>query len=261
MKRLLQNFITRNIIKTEINFKEINSTQKYARNYISENYITNWVMISAEKQTDGIGRYHRKWHSPDGVNLYISFIIPIKQDFKLISLLPILTSVTISQTLCNFNCENSIKWVNDILVNDSKIAGILIESISEGENIFAIIGIGLNVNMSQEENINIDQKVTSMRITCGKILDRERVKEYLKKKLQENIINYEKIGIDWFYEYYNNRLAFKGRMIELEQKDGNRIKGKLKRINENGFIVLEIDDQNDLNEKVFSDGRIFLSNK
>jgi len=261
MKKLLQKILTRNVIKTEINFKEINSTQKYARSYISEYYPKNWVMISADKQTEGIGRYDRKWHSPDGVNLYLSFIIPIKQDFKLISLLPIITSISISQTLSNFKCENSIKWVNDILVNDSKIAGILIESISEGDNIFVIIGIGLNVNMQQEENINIDQKVTSMRITCGKIQDREKVKDFLKLKLQENILNYESIGNDWFYNYYNKKLAFKGKIIEIEQKDGTKIKGKLKRINENGFIVLEINDQTDSQDKVFNDGRIFLIDK
>jgi BirA family biotin operon repressor/biotin-[acetyl-CoA-carboxylase] ligase len=114
----------------------VDSTQNYARQFMNNN---SQVLILADEQTNGYGQENRQWESLKG-NLHASLIIP---NIKPISNLTYVIGISIGNTINSFSRDIEIqyKWVNDVLINDKKVAGILTEQINDK----LIIGIGLNL--------------------------------------------------------------------------------------------------------------------
>ncbi|MBN1324814.1 MAG: biotin--[acetyl-CoA-carboxylase] ligase [Alphaproteobacteria bacterium] len=120
-----------------ISFDKIPSTQVYAHELIANGVATDRTVIVAEAQSAGRGRYRRIWVSHHG-NLYASFIYSIdERDPKL----SYAVAVSIAETLISFGISPNIKWPNDILINEKKVSGVLIEYAKD----FVIIGIGINI--------------------------------------------------------------------------------------------------------------------
>jgi BirA family biotin operon repressor/biotin-[acetyl-CoA-carboxylase] ligase len=240
----------RNLKLKEIYLDSIDSTQIYARDLLNNTSdLNNLVMISANNQTKGIGREDRKWYSPESSgNIYVTFIIPLfKPDWDLLRSLPFLVSVSLSKTLETFGCKTEVKWVNDILIDKSKVAGILIESIQQGEKVNILIGIGVNVNMDKEDCQLVDQKATSIKIVKGKNVDKDFVLEILKNTLLNNLKSFKDLGKEYFLTLYNQKLAYKNMKVKIECKD-QITEGKLKGINSNGFIIIQTEADE---EKIF----------
>ena len=111
--------------------------------------------IIAEQQTCGRGRLEREWFSPAGKGLYCSIILRPNlspEDFPLITLTAGLAVCEAVESVCGLSCM--LKWPNDIFVNGKKCGGILVETSSfqgKAEDVFVVVGIGLNVNTDYAE--------------------------------------------------------------------------------------------------------------
>lgn len=127
-------------------FELISSTNDHARELAEEGAGHGEVVI-ADSQTGGRGRRGRPWVSPPGLNAYFSVILRPELPPARAPELTLLASVAICDALRQANVPAAIKWPNDLLVQDRKIAGILTEMASEPERVhWAVIGIGVNVN-------------------------------------------------------------------------------------------------------------------
>lgn len=127
-------------------FSIIDSTSDYAIKFILQNNINSDYAILADEQTAGRGRLNdRNWQSPKG-NFYCSYIINLKNSKIPLEKTSLLTSIII-KLLKNFlnNITNSniieLKIPNDLLINNKKLAGVLVETYYP----YAIIGIGINL--------------------------------------------------------------------------------------------------------------------
>lgn len=122
-----------------------NSTNEFCINLIKNNISTNGI-VSAEIQTNGRGRYGNKWISKKG-NIFLSFYKKIKLQRDIIKyqykVLKIVKNFLIKKGLKEQNIQ--IKDPNDILINNKKICGILVESYKNNKSLFVIAGIGLNL--------------------------------------------------------------------------------------------------------------------
>lgn len=139
-----------NIFPDVRHYKLIDSTNTEAKRYLSTDYPTVPMWFVADEQNAGKGRMGSSWVSSNG-NLFCSLVCPINWNLKLMPMLSALVAVSIHETLKFFLKESNeikIKWPNDILIDNSKISGALIENIINGENKFSIIGIGININSS-----------------------------------------------------------------------------------------------------------------
>jgi BirA family biotin operon repressor/biotin-[acetyl-CoA-carboxylase] ligase len=132
-------------------FENLPSTNTHAADLLKKSNLPEGTIIYTNYQSAGRGYSGNRWESEDGKNLLISivlfpsFINPSDQ---------FLISMTISLGICDFLMrfitDCSIKWPNDIYVNNDKIAGILIESTVTSDQIeFTIAGIGLNINQEK----------------------------------------------------------------------------------------------------------------
>lgn len=106
------------------------------------------VCVLAYEQTAGRGRHGREWHSDVGSGLYLSIIVRPKLDAKSLPLITLATGVAVHDALKEFDIVPDIKWVNDVLVGDDKISGILAETVDTAKGLAVIVGIGINLSSS-----------------------------------------------------------------------------------------------------------------
>src|SRR5213594_4065466 len=134
-----------------ITYERISSTNTMAK-ALAQKGAADWTVVVSEVQTQGIGRSGRSWKSPKG-GLWFSLIIRPKIPTDRIPILQFWVANALRtgiEEVCGVQSE--VKWPNDLVVNWKKLAGILIKTkISGPELVYAIAGIGLNVNLTAEE--------------------------------------------------------------------------------------------------------------
>lgn len=149
-----------------IHLDSVDSTNNYVANMVKEGVLASGTVIMADDQFEGKGQRGAEWLSNAGMNLTLSIYLndvnlSVDRQFKITKII----SIGIQKFLNKHGVVSTIKWPNDSYVNDSKIAGILIENrISAGKIDSTIIGIGLNVNQVEFGKLN----ATSMAIASGK---------------------------------------------------------------------------------------------
>lgn len=131
-----------------IRYDVTDSTNTRAREYAKENAPDSPVVFIAEAQSAGRGRRGRSFDSSAGAGIYISFLMPVGDRQKDAASITANAAVKLCRALEEFfEISAGIKWVNDIYVNDRKLAGILAESVlsDSGEIKYYICGIGINI--------------------------------------------------------------------------------------------------------------------
>ncbi len=101
--------------------------------------------IVARRQTSGRGRYGRTWVSEKDAGLYFSVILRPKIEPQFLSLITLMTGVAVHDMLQEYGLTPDIKWVNDILVDEKKISGILAETAETDGGLAVVVGIGINL--------------------------------------------------------------------------------------------------------------------
>lgn len=218
------------------NFTKIESTNDFARSLIFEHKIYKGI-ITADEQTKGRGRYGNQWSSPKG-NLYFTIFFPIlRSNLKKIQFL---VQLQIRNILKKYRIKNlSLKWPNDLYINNKKVCGILQESIVF-KKLFLIIGIGINIQSSPKIK---KYPTTYLNKEAKKKVNLNELVEKLKKAFISNIINkkhsFKNILKEW------NKYAFnKNKFINFKTK--NKIyKGTFRGINNNGALILEHNNRKD----------------
>ncbi len=143
--------------KRIITFRQLDSTNDYIKQNIVD--LNDGTIVVAEQQTNGRGRRGNIWYSPKG-NLYFSILFKRSVNREDLFLLTMKSSLAIVLMLEQYGLEAKIKYPNDILINNKKISGILIESIGYKELEAVVVGIGVNVNVKDYSNVG--WKATSM---------------------------------------------------------------------------------------------------
>ncbi len=169
------------ITKNNIHFDKISSTNEYALSIKNHFLFKEGLIISTNFQNNGKGQYGNSWHSEFAKNLLISIVIyPNISNKKKFDLNKI-ASLAVCELLCYFGLKAKVKWPNDIIVNNKKICGILIENIISNKIIKkSVIGFGININQTKFKKYNIPA-------TSFKIL---KQKSYKVKKIKKGLVNY-----------------------------------------------------------------------
>ena len=218
------------------NFTKIESTNDFARSLISEHKIYKGI-ITADEQTKGRGRYGNQWSSPKG-NLYFTIFFPIlRSNLKKIQFL---VQLQIRNILKKYRIKNlSLKWPNDLYINNKKACGILQESVVF-RKFFLIIGIGINVQSSPKIK---KYPTTFLNKEAGRKINLKDLVDQLKMAFVSNIIDkkysFKNILKEW------NKYAFnKNKFINFKTK--NKIyRGVFEGINNNGALILQHNNRKD----------------
>ncbi len=132
-------------------FEDIDSTNTAAMK-LAEKGFKHGVVVLADSQSKGKGRRGRTWFSPAKSSIYMSVILNPEIEPKDATLLTLMAAIACAQAIKNTTgLDVKIKWPNDITLNGKKLGGILTEIKSDTEKIiFAVIGIGINVNVKPD---------------------------------------------------------------------------------------------------------------
>ena len=151
---------TRVVGKRLLYFQEIPSTMNEASRLAQEGADEGTVVV-AGNQTAGRGRQGRNWVSRQG-NLYLSVIF--RPTLEVLPMLSILAGVAAVRAIRKTTgLEPGIKWPNDIMLGGKKTGGILVESAVQGDQVsYAILGIGLNIDLDAEQDEEIANLATSL---------------------------------------------------------------------------------------------------
>ena len=216
-------------------FSFTESTNDDAFEFINNNEADDGMLIITDNQTNGRGRRNNKWLSSPGNNLTFSLILKKPNDYDL-GLFSILSGVSIVkgiQKFTNINC--TLKWPNDIILNNKKIGGILIET--KSNSLYFIIGIGLNVNQ-QEIPPEIETIASSLRIEKNNPIQREPLLAFILNEF-ENLYDYE--PIKWIEEWkkYCNHI---NKQVSFNHNN-EIINGLFIDINNDGNAIINIEKQ------------------
>ncbi|WP_342271400.1 biotin--[acetyl-CoA-carboxylase] ligase [Candidatus Tisiphia endosymbiont of Parasteatoda lunata] len=219
-------------------FDEIDSTSceavRMAKTCPDGSYV-----ILAKNQTKSRGRNSKIWHSSLG-NLHVSILLNHKINLSYIPQLSFVMAIVVYKTINSLSVrsENSIKlkWPNDVLINDKKVSGILLESISINDNNYLIIGVGINVKGSP---LNIDQLATNLSDENIEVKDLEYLLELLMINFEKYFSRWKQEGFSKIRQYWLKRAYKLGKMVTVN--DGNtKISGIFKDIDENGSIRIQL---------------------
>lgn len=219
-------------------FDSINSTSTYIKD--NQNDLKNKTIIIAKHQTKGRGRYDRNFVSNDDKGIYCSFLIKENINQELLNNLNIKLACALHNSVKTiFNINSQIKWPNDLIIDQKKCAGILIET-QIINNICSAIIIGLGLNIYKQE---FDQDLKSIATT----LEDHKIQNYNRNIFLFNFFN----QLDEFLYHEDIISYFKEHMIPIGTYVNmtiNNLKETVKiiNLNDNGQLVVETNNCQEL---------------
>ncbi len=216
----------------------IDSTNQYLLDHIGS-YPSGSVCL-AEYQENGRGRRGRKWHSPFGANLYLSIYWQLDSGITAAMGVSLVVGVAIAETLTELGVpELKLKWPNDVYWKGRKLGGILIEMSGQtGESANLVIGLGLNISMS--EHAEIDQDWVSLSMIEPLLTNKNALTISLISAIHKALSLYEIEGMSSFLEKWKRFDHFYQKPVKLIA--GNKtINGISKGIDQQGALILDID--------------------
>ncbi|MBQ9084221.1 MAG: biotin--[Clostridia bacterium] len=189
------------------------STNTLAAGYAAENTDAALALFIADSQSCGRGRLGRSFLSRKGVGLYLSLLVRRRVEARDALGLTTLAAVAVCEALERLTpLKPKIKWVNDIYVNDRKLAGILTEGrlSSDGSSNmeYAIVGIGINVK--RQDMASLDQPATDIESECGLAVERDRLAGEICRIFLSRLGD---IGEKYIFEQYTSRSCLDGRRV------------------------------------------------
>ena len=212
------------------------STNDYLKKRYKSGKVLDGDLVWTENQTSGRGQLNKKWISEPFKSLTFS----VYKQFNGLLIKPFkfnaVVCLGIIYALKKLSIPGlSIKWPNDILSENKKIGGILIENFFNRSRINAsVIGIGLNLNQEKFEKL---PKATSLKIITGKKWSSKIILDALVPLLEEYLFMFDFQDSSILDQY--QKILWKRNKTILFDMDGKLYKGKLKGVDESGMIILQ----------------------
>lgn len=216
-------------------FSELDSTNNEAKRRAFDG-VDKPALIIAEKQSAGRGRMGRSFYSPDGTGLYMSLLLSIDGGFQNtvgITSAAAVATVRAIRRVCGV--ETGIKWVNDIYLDNKKIAGILAESFSVGESFFTVIGIGVNMYTSEFPD--------ELQGRAGSIMAKDGNRSELAIAITEELVSLIR-GLpnkDFMQEYRKNSIVL-GKEVSFVE-NGESFSGFADSISDDGALTVILENR------------------
>ena len=208
---ITDNLETRFIGQRVIYYPSLTSTMEVAKREAKQGAAEGTVVI-ADVQTAGKGRIKRTWLSPSG-NIALSIILyPSVAYLPSLVMLASLAVIYSIETVTGLKLQ--LKWPNDVLINGRKVCGILIESDVSGNKVdYAIIGIGINVNLRPADFPELSLIITSLFNELGTEVSRLAIIRHLLAEVERLYLAL--LSGESFYDQWRDRLVTLGRRVQV----------------------------------------------
>lgn len=223
-------------------FETTSSTNTILRERLQRGEAGHFSVIAADHQTAGRGRRGDRWEATPGSNLLFSLALELPQEPRLWSRLPHLTAMYVADAVDSVLTKEQriqAKWPNDLYFDSRKLCGILVETITVPRP-FAVVGVGLNVNMKHSE---FPEELFSVATSICEIEGCEANRWYLLSLIlgafqsgyPEGLSDFDRV-LDW---YRRSDFLF-GKNIEVSTVTG-QISGQASGIGRDGELLIEME--------------------
>ncbi|WP_299778493.1 biotin--[acetyl-CoA-carboxylase] ligase [uncultured Formosa sp.] len=226
-----------------IKLDAIDSTNTFLKQLSTCELLEDYTVVVAKQQTMGRGQMGTVWDSETAKNLMFSVFkdvsfVPIEKQFYI----SMVTAIAIYKALNKLMLPRvRIKWPNDILSEDKKICGILIENIVTQSGLRdSVLGIGLNVNQTNFKKL---PKASSIVNKIGKTQDLDEVLHYILVELKECFSWLENGQLERIKQEYESALFKKNKPSTFLNAEGNMFAGFILGVSELGHLKVLLEDQ------------------
>jgi BirA family biotin operon repressor/biotin-[acetyl-CoA-carboxylase] ligase len=196
------------------------------------------TLVVAESQRRGRGRLGRRWESPPGCNLYFSVLLRPPLAPVAMAQITLMSGVSLCEALRGATgLDVMIKWPNDLWICGRKVGGILTETAARGKTVpFVVVGIGLNVNLSEKEiPEELEETATSLFLAGKRRFDRVALLRILVQALDRDYLLFLEEGFEPFRRRFAAYSLTVGRTVSLEQA-GREVQGTAEGITRTGAL-------------------------
>ena len=218
-------------------FEKINSTNNFATNLLPP------ALVLAEEQDNGQGRLNREWISKPG-GIYCSIVLKPEINFAKLPVLSLVTAVALTDILREqYDIKAEIKWPNDVMVNNKKLIGILVEASGEMDEVDkVIIGIGVNANQSLNEfPADLKNKITTIKNELSENVDRKVLTENLINNIITRIIDFKENSAEALDAWRNYSCTLGKEVVVAGFKTGD-VEGMAIDIDDSGALIVKKDN-------------------
>lgn len=226
---------------TILYFDSLGSTNDEARDQAKVG-AAEGLCIVAGQQTAGRGRNGRNWVSEKDAGLFFSIVLRPKFEMRHFPLITLAAGIAAFDTLASFGVEPDIKWVNDILVGEKKICGILAEMTDTNSGPAVILGVGINLR-----SYNFPPEIADIATSLeAETLSEHNAKDVLAKftelfsKLYSSLANGGETGI-LLDEWARRSSFYSGKHVRIKLADGE-IEGVTDGLLQDGSLRVKKDD-------------------
>lgn len=212
-------------------FESIGSTNDVALEWLREKPLAGAVVL-ADEQTEGRGRMGRKWHTPPGQALAVSYILYPEAFFM--NRTGMLGAWAVARLLEELKVDNvGIKWPNDVYVGSRKICGVLPQAAWESSHLLGVVlGIGLNVR------VQFDETLLSTALNLEDILERSIDRVILLKELLDLLDEGKRqLHTDAWFADWRRRLMMLGRIVRVGD-----VEGVAQDVDSDGALLVRLSD-------------------
>jgi len=199
------------------------------------------TVVAAGRQTEGRGRFGKKWLSDSDGGIYASVILRPEAPAADIARITLIAGLAVCAAIRSITLADAgIKWPNDIVINGRKVCGILAEMSAEAEHIdYLVVGIGINVNDESFAD-EISDRATSLHIETGERISRKTILHGVLANLEKYYLRYlnDPDGAKSVLEEYRKYCVTIDSNISAEWH-GGRIEGKACDISDTGGLVIQ----------------------
>lgn len=232
-------------------FDVLPSTNSWLKSQAASLPLSTLSVVRAGGQSEGRGRFDRKWLSPNGLNLYISFAFRVKASLPSAHQLGLLIAISTSELLEELGLHVQIKWPNDLVIEGKKLGGILVEAVALEAGAVYVMGIGLNIN-AEQEHLPTDRLAASLFLETGKKESVEAVAAALVQKVFHRVNRYFSEGFHSFYPTFCQKMAFQAGQHLCFSVDNKQITGIVAGYTPDGALILK----QGLKERLYFTGEI-----
>jgi BirA family biotin operon repressor/biotin-[acetyl-CoA-carboxylase] ligase len=234
---------------------EVDSTSRYLAAQAADRADVNGTTCLAEAQSGGRGRRGRSWVATPYCNLMLSMAWQFPGGPGLVSGLSLAAGVALVRALEEYGVSGGgLKWPNDVLWDNRKLAGLLVDVQGEASGpSLVILGVGINGHISREDAENIDQPWIDLQGITGETVDRNRLAALVMRHLLDMFQLFAAKGFTPFREEWQKRHLFHGRRVRLLQGE-REFSGTAEGIDETGGLVI----RQAKHRQVFHSGEVSL---
>lgn len=221
-------------------YDTITSTNSHLMDQAPGQLQSGYVCL-AERQSEGRGRRGRHWVSPFGSNIYLSLFWEYGLAPAALSGISLAAGLAVIRALRQLGVSDiGLKWPNDILCGDRKLAGLLLEVTGEQTGPSRVVlGLGMNVRLTEAEGKSIDQPWVSLaRVPGGEALSRNRIVAALLDNLVIVLSQFEEQGFNAMISEWRQYDLYDGKRVFL-QLGTRQIEGIHRGVESSGALLLE----------------------